>query len=826
MKRAPSDDIEVLKQDILRHVLSTLGHDPTATHKDYILKAAICSIRDRLVKNWIKSQRTYYDEKAKRVYYLSLEFLPGRLLKKNLINTEMMGKYRQALVELGCPLEEIEELEWDAGLGNGGLGRLASCFLDSLATLKIPAYGYGIRYDYGIFYQVFEEGYQVEKCDNWMRHGNSWEFERPEYLYEVRFYGDVKGRMDADGRYRPVWENSESIMAMACDTIIPGYNTDHAINMRLWAARSSREFNLDLFNTGQYIKAIEDKVKSENISRVLYPSEETPQGRELRLKQQYFFVSATFQDITRRFKKRETDFNRFPDLIAVQLNDTHPVIAIPELMRIFIDEENLEWENAWDICKKTFAYTNHTILPEALETWPVDMMGRVLPRHLQIIYEINRRFLDDVQLMFPGDSKRLERMSLIQETPEKRVRMANLGIVGTHSTNGVSKLHSQLLKDHIFKDFNDMFPERFNNKTNGITPRRWLMSANRLLSGLITEAIGDKWRNNLSCLTDLIPFAEDADFRKRWRQIKMENKQFLADYILRKTGIKVDPASFFDVHVKRIHEYKRQVLNLLHVITLYHRIKENRQQSKIPRTVIFSGKAAPGYFMAKMIIKLINSVGHTINSDPEVSDLLKVVFLPNYCVSQAEKLVTAADLSQQISTAGMEASGTGNMKFALNGDLIIGTLDGANVEIREQVGEENIFIFGLTVEGVEAHLKNGYRPWEYYHSDPELRSAVDSIKNGRFSPENPDLFNPLLDSLFRENERFLVFADYRNYIECQTRVEDTYLNLEDWTRKSILNTARMGYFSSDRTILEYARDIWHIQPLASEFQEDKQGCKT
>ncbi len=811
----PSEHIEAIKQDILKHISSTLGHDPAATNKYYFLKAAIYSLRDRLVTNWVNTQRAYYNEKAKRVYYLSMEFLPGRFLRKNLVNTGMLEDYRQALFELGCPFEEIEELEWDAGLGNGGLGRLASCFMDSLATLKIPAYGYGIRYDYGIFYQVFENGYQIERCDNWMRHGNAWEFERPEHLYEIRFYGHVRDRVDDQGRYRPVWENTESIMAMACDTFIPGYRTNHAINMRLWAAKSSREFNLDLFNVGQYIKAMEDKINSENISKVLYPSEETIQGRELRLKQQYFFVSATFQDIIRRFKKRESDFIRFPESIAVQLNDTHPVIAIPELMRIFIDEENLDWDNAWDICKKTFAYTNHTILPEALETWPVEMLGKVLPRHLQIIYEINQRFLDDVLSIYPGDMERVRRMSLIQEEPEKRVRMAHLGILGSHSVNGVSKLHTQLLKDRIFNDFYDLFPERFNNKTNGITPRRWLLSANLLLSKFISETIGSSWVTDLSRLEELVPYADDSSFRMRWRQIKYENKQHLAGYILRKTGIKVDPSSLFDVHVKRIHEYKRQVLNLLHVVTLYHRIKNGRSESMVPRTVIFSGKAAPGYDMAKIIIKLINSVARTINMDPDVNGLLKVVFLPNYCVSQAEKLVTATDLSQQISTAGMEASGTGNMKFSLNGALIIGTLDGANVEILEQVGKENIFIFGLTVEEISRRLENGYRPWEFYHADEELKAVIDLIGSGRFSPEEPHLFDPVLNSLFSDNERFMVFADYRDYINCQEIVNSTYLEPDTWTRRSILNTAFMGYFSSDRTILEYAKDIWQAKPLES-----------
>jgi starch phosphorylase len=584
--------------------------------------------------------------------------------------------------------------------------------------------------------------------------------------------------------------------------------------MRLWAAKSSREFNLDLFKMGQYIRAVEDKTRSENISKVLYPSEETLEGKELRLKQQYFFVSATFQDIIRRFKKRNLDFSTLPEMIAVQLNDTHPVISIPELMRILVDEENQPWEKAWDICTSTFGYTNHTIMPEALETWPVSMMKKVLPRHIQIIYEINRRFLEEVHLAYPEDAARLGRMSLIQEGEEKHVRMAHLGIVGSHSVNGVSKLHSQLLKDSIFNDFDAFYPDKFNNKTNGITPRQWLMSANPGLSKLIRSAIGAGWMKNLFLLKQLMPLADDAGFRADWQHIREENKKRLADYIHRKVGIGINLDSLIDVQVKRIHEYKRQILNLFHVITLDRRIKENPSRSPAARTVIFGGKAAPGYAMAKMIIKLINSVGETINADPEANELLKVIFLPNYCVSQAEKLVIATDLSEQISTAGMEASGTGNMKFALNGAAIIGTRDGANIEIMEEIGEENFFIFGLTVDEVKAKLAHGYMPHEFYDADAELRAVIDMINSGQFSPGEPHLFRPIMNKLFSYNEPYMVFADYRSYVDSQDRVTATWLDADKWARRSILSTARMGYFSSDRTISEYAKHIWNVRPIS------------
>jgi starch phosphorylase len=808
-----SNGAEDLREDIVKHIASTLGHDPGFADPYYFFKATAHAVRDRLVDRWINTQRSYYSKEAKRVYYLSLEFLPGRFLRNNISSMLIEEQCQNALLGHGHSLEELEEMEWDPGLGNGGLGRLASCFMDSVATLKIPAYGYGIRYDYGIFYQVVENGYQVERCDNWLRYGNAWEFERPEHMYEVRFYGKVREFVDDQGRFCHSWEDAEKIMAMACDTLLPGYGNDHVINMRLWAAKSTREFNLGLFNVGKYVSAVQDKVLSENISKVLYPSEEAQEGRELRLKQQYFFVSATFQDIMRRFRKRDVDYRRFPEMVAVQLNDTHPTIAIAELMRILLDEERLSWEQAWEICVGTFGYTNHTILPEALETWPVETMERVLPRHMQILYEINRRFLNEVRRLYPEDADRVRRMSLIQEEPRKAVRMAHLGIVGSHSVNGVSRLHTQILKDQVFRDFHEMFPGRFNNKTNGITPRRWLLNANAALSELITRTIGDEWITELSRLRELAPRADDPLFRAEWRRVRRLNKERLARYIQRKLGVPVNLDSLFDVHIKRIHEYKRQVLNLLHVITLYNRIKFEPEKAGVPRTVIFAGKAAPGYFMAKLIIKLINSVGAAVNADPSMEGRLRVMFLPNYCVSQAEKVIPASDLSEQISTAGMEASGTGNMKFALNGAVVIGTLDGANIEILEEVGRENIFTFGLTAEEVQARKIAGYCPRDFYEGDPELRKAIDMIGSGFFSPGEPHLFSPLLDSLFRQGEPYMVMADYRSYLECQERVGRTYLDVEDWTRRSILNTARMGFFSSDRTILEYAEDIWGVKPM-------------
>ncbi len=810
------NDKEGLKKDIIRHIVSSLGSDyARLTPYNYYHGLAL-AVRDRLIDQWIKTQRSYYDKHAKRVYYLSLEYLPGKSLMNNLHCLGIYETTEKVMKDFGFELDDLAEVEWDAGLGNGGLGRLASCFMDSIATLNISGYGYGIRYDYGIFHQLIDEsGEQVERSDNWMRAGDPWEFTRGQFLMPVKFYGRVIEFKDEDGRLRHEWVDTDTVLAMACDLLVPGFGNGAVINMRLWSARSDQEFNLKYFNTGDYVGAVQEKVKDENISKVLYPSEEAEAGRELRLKQQYFFVAATIRDIFRRFTKNHDTFDLLPDKVAIQLNDTHPSIAIPELMRILVDEEYVEWDKAWDICRRTFAYTNHTLLPEALETWPVDLIGRVLPRHLQIIYEINRRFLEEVARRFPGDTNRIARMSLIQEDGGKRVRMANLAIVGSSSVNGVSALHTELLKEHVFQDFHEWKPNLLNNKTNGVTPRRWLLQCNPKLAGLLTEKLGKGWVTDLDSLKQIGSLADDAKFRKQWREIKQYNKQRLAAYVLRKVGVEVNLDSMFDVHIKRIHEYKRQLLNVLHVITLYNRIKDNPGQDFTPRSVFFAGKAAPGYFMAKRIIRLINAVAKSINSDPVVGDKLKVLFLPNYCVSQAERIIPATELSQQISTAGMEASGTGNMKFALNGAIIVGTLDGANIEICEQVGKENMFIFGRTAEELVTMRSSGYNPWDYYKGSSELRRALEDIRNNVFSPQNQGLFQPIYDALLHHGDHFFVLADYKSYIECQDKIAQAYRDKDSWTRLSIMNTANMGMFSSDRTIREYATDIWNVAPVSS-----------
>jgi glycogen phosphorylase len=805
-----------LKDRILHHICYTLGNDPSKPAKLSAFMGLAYSVRDRLVARWIKTQRALYDTLAKRVYFLSVEFLPGRFLRKNLISLHMEDEARQALADLGFDLDELEEEEWDAGLGNGGLGRLASCYMDSIACRDLPGYGYGIRYDYGIFHQVIENGYQREQADNWMRHGNPWEIQRRDYLLPVRFFGRTETYRDADGRLRYRWVDGETVMAMACDILVPGYGDEYVTNMRLWAAQSSREFNLEIFNQGDYTGAVQSKVLSENISKVLYPSDEGQWGKELRLKQQYFFVAASLNDILRRYRKINRSFADLPNFVAIQLNDTHPSIAIPELMRILMDDEGLGWDESWTICTQTFAYTNHTVLPEALEIWPVDLFGRLLPRHLGIIFEINRRFLDGVRNRFPQDRELPARVSLIGEGAVKHVRMAHLAIVGSHAINGVAALHSRILREHVFKDFNELFPGRIRNVTNGITPRRWLQQANPPLARLITSVIGPDWICDLDRLQQLVPYADDAAFREKWFDTKQENKRRLARYILRKIKLGVDPDTLFDVQVKRIHEYKRQLLNVLHVVTLYNRIKAAPQGVFVPRTIIFAGKAAPAYYKAKLIIKLINSVANTVNSDPHVRGRLRVLFLPNYCVSQAEKIIPAADLSEQISTAGMEASGTGNMKMALNGALTIGTLDGANIEIMEAVGRDNIFIFGLTAEEVAANRAEGYDPHHYYQNDEELKLTLDMIAADHFSFHEPGLFAPIVRSLLEEGDYYMSLADYRPYIKIQEEVSRMYADPDRWTRRSILNTANMGRFSSDRAIMEYAADIWHVQRLQLE----------
>ncbi|MCF6150379.1 MAG: glycogen/starch/alpha-glucan phosphorylase [Candidatus Kuenenia sp.] len=804
--------MESLQKSFVNHLECSLAKDTYSATKLDLYKSIAYTVRDHLVERWIATQQSYYENDAKRVYYLSLEFLMGRTLGNSLINLNFLDECRKALHELGFELEELCEAEQDAGLGNGGLGRLAACFLDSMATLELPAYGYGIRYEYGIFFQNIRDGYQVEMPDNWLRYGNPWEIARPEHLYPVKFYGKVREYTDEKGILRNEWIDTQVIMAMAYDTPIPGYCNNTVNNLRLWSAKSSREFDLGLFNEGNYFKAVEEKQKSETISKVLYPIDNIHEGKKLRLKQQYFFVSATLQDIIRRYKKMYESFDSFPDKVAIQLNDTHPAIAIPELMRILVDIEDIPWEKAWDITVRTFAYTNHTILPEALEKWNVKLLGTLLPRHLKIIYEINRRFLDTVKHKYPDDVERLRRMSLIEESNEKSVKMSHLAIVGSHSTNGVAALHTEILKSRLFKDFFEFYPNRFNNKTNGITQRRWLKKSNPDLAQLISKTIGDGWLRNLDDLRKLIPFAENKEFCETWRHIKKTNKLRFAEYIKRSTGIVVNPDSLFCCQIKRIHEYKRQLLNILHVIFLYHSLKNNSCKNYVPRTILFGGKAAPGYFIAKLIIKLINSVAEVINNDPDIGDKLKVVFLSNYQVSLAERIIPATDLSEQISTSGTEASGTGNMKFALNGALTIGTLDGANIEIMNEVGADNIFIFGLTEKEVD-HIKcRGYNPYEYYLSNTALKTVIDMIADGHFSSSDISLFAPITNSLLK-SDPYMVLADFASYANCQMLVNKSYLNQDEWTKKSILNVARIGKFSSDRTILEYAREIWNVTPV-------------
>jgi len=812
---APSEvrSFDTLRTSVMHHICFTLGNDPSKPSQYAAFMGLAYSVRDRLIERWIETQRALYDTLSKRVYFLSLEFLPGRFLKNYLISLRMEEEARQTMADMGFDLDELEEEEWDAGLGNGGLGRLASCYMDSLACLDLPGYGYGIRYDYGIFHQIIDNGYQREQSDNWRRQGTPWEIQRRHYLLPVRFYGRTETYRDTAGRRRYRWVDGEVVMAMACDILVPGYGDDHVTNMRLWAAQSSREFNLENFNQGDYIGAVQSKVVSENISKVLYPSDEKEWGKELRLKQQYFFVAATLNDILRRYRKLNRSFADLPNFVAIQLNDTHPSIAVPELMRLLMDEEGLGWDEAWRICEQTFAYTNHTVLPEALETWPVDLMARLLPRHLQIIFEINHRFLETVRGRHSGDEGLAARVSLIGEGAVQHVRMAHLAIVGSHTVNGVAELHSQILKNELFRDFHALYPRRFRNVTNGVTPRRWLAQCNPELSALITSVIGPDWICDLERLEELVPYAEDAEFRQRWMATKQTNKKRLARYILRKIKLGVDPDTLFDVQVKRIHEYKRQLLNVLHVITLFNRIKAAPQADVVPRTVIFAGKAAPAYYLAKLIIKLINSVANVVNSDPDVHGRLRVLFLPNYCVSQAEKIVPAVDLSEQISTAGMEASGTSNMKMALNGALTIGTLDGANIEIMETVGRDNIFIFGLTAEQVMERRRNGNDLNACVRGDDELRSALDTIASGVCSAHDPSLFAPILGAIYERGDYYMLLADYRAYVEAQETAARLFADREAWARRSILNTARMGRFSSDRAVMEYANHIWHVQRL-------------
>jgi starch phosphorylase len=806
-------DVETIKQGILKHLTYTVCKEPsTATERDWF-NAIAYLVRDYMAERWIDSMRTYYREDVKRVYYLSLEFLTGRVLINSMMNLGIYDLCYQALEQLDISRSCICELEPDPALGNGGLGRLAACFLDSMASLNIPGYGYGIRYEYGMFYQRIHDGQQLEQPDNWLRYGNPWEFPRPEMLHPVHFGGHVVEYTDEHGRKGYDWRETEAVMAMAYDIPVAGYGTNTVNNLRLWAAKASRDFHLEYFNKGNYFESVRDKNSSENLSKVLYPDDSTEKGRELRLKQEYFFVSASLQDILRRYLSTHDDLCGFPDKIAIQLNDTHPALAVPDLMRLLLDKYRLDWDTAWDITVRTFSYTNHTLLPEALETWSIQLFETLLPRHLQIIYDINSHFLKEVNYRYPGDMDRLRRMSLIGEDGTKHVRMGHLAVVGSHKVNGVAQLHTNLMKETIFADFDEFFPGKLINKTNGITPRRWLNQANHSLAQLIHQHIGKEWLKDLSQLRRLLPLAENVEFQQHFQEIKYANKQRLSQFFQSKLHLNIDPNSLFDIQIKRIHEYKRQLLNLLHVITRYNRIRANPHDDILPRTVVFAGKAAPGYYMAKQIIRLINNVAEVINNDPVIGQRLKVIFVPNYNVSLAELMIPAADLSEQISTAGMEASGTGNMKFALNGALTIGTLDGANVEIRDEVGAENIFIFGLTVNEVKQLQASGYNPWDYYHSNRELQQVLDMLSQGYFTPQEPDRFKVVVDALLLGGDRFMLLADYAAYVACQTQVDQLYRKPELWWHKAILNVANMGKFSSDRTIREYAEEIWQANGL-------------
>ncbi|HKK13554.1 MAG TPA: glycogen/starch/alpha-glucan phosphorylase [Gammaproteobacteria bacterium] len=804
-----------IKRSVANHLVYTVGKDPfTAKLRDWYHSLSYAT-RDRLIERWMETMRTYYREDAKRVYYLSLEFLIGRTLVNSLMNMDIAEEAREALQGIGLELETLREQEHDAALGNGGLGRLAACFLDSMATLRLPGYGYGIRYEYGMFNQRIREGRQVETPDNWLRYGNPWEFARPEVLYPVQFGGRVVDYLDEDGRRRCHWVDTENIMAMAYDTPIPGYHTNTVNNMRLWSAKATREFDLSYFNEGDYIKAVQEKNASENLSRVLYPSDATDVGRELRLRQQYFFVSASLQDILYRFLGYHEGLDELPEKIAIQLNDTHPAIAIPELMRLLMDVHHLAWETAWDLSVRTFAYTNHTLMPEALETWSVDLIGRLLPRHLEIIYEINHRFLQEVRHRYPGDVERVRRMSLIDESGQRSVRMAHLAIVGSHAVNGVSRVHTRLMKETVFRDFDQLYPYRLINITNGVTPRRWLNQANAQLSALITSRIGHGWIRDLSRIDRLEPAADDAEFREAFQRVKRRNKEHLAGLIQEHLKLEVDPDSLFDVQVKRIHEYKRQLLNVLHGVSLYNRIRARPEADWVPRTLIFGGKAAPGYAAAKQIIRLIHDVADVVNFDPVIDGRLKILFVPNYDVTTAGDIIPAADLSEQISTAGTEASGTGCMKLALNGALTIGTYDGANVEMCEAVGEDNIFLFGLDRDRAGALRAGAHRPRVLYEADPDLRQALDMIAQGYFCQREPGRYGALVRDLL-DADPYLLLADFAAYRETQSRVADLYRNPGQWVRRAVLNVARMGRFSSDRAVAEYAEKVWNAVPVVHE----------
>ncbi|MCL2897788.1 glycogen phosphorylase [Brenneria tiliae] len=805
---APTLSVEALKHSIAYKLMFAVGKDPAIATKHDWLNATLLAVRDRMVERWLRSNRAQLSQDVRQVYYLSMEFLLGRTLSNALLAMGLYDDLNAALDGMGLELEDLLQEENDPGLGNGGLGRLAACFLDSLATLALPGRGYGIRYEYGMFKQNIVNGQQAESPDYWLEYGNAWEFVRHSTRYKVRF----GGRIQQEGT-KARWLETEEVIACAYDQIIPGFDTDATNTLRLWSAQASNEINLGKFNQGDYFAAVEDKNHSENVSRVLYPDDSTYSGRELRLRQEYFLVSATVQDILNRHWMMHNTYDNLAEKFAIHLNDTHPVLAIPELMRLLIDEHKFKWQAAWEVVTKVFSYTNHTLMQEALETWPVDMLGKILPRHLQLIFDINEHFLEYVQEQFPGDNELLARVSIIEETNGRRVRMAWLAVVASHKVNGVSELHSDLMVQSLFADFARLFPDRFCNKTNGVTPRRWLALANRPLAKVLDDTIGQTWRTDLSQLAELKPHIDYPAFVQKIREAKLENKKRLAIYIAENLNIVVNPEALFDVQIKRIHEYKRQLLNVLHIITLYNRLKDDPEVDRVPRVAIFAGKAASAYYMAKHIINLINDVAKVINSDPALHDRLKVVFIPNYGVSLAQIIIPAADLSEQISLAGTEASGTSNMKFALNGALTIGTLDGANVEMREHIGEENIFIFGNTADQVEALRQNGYNPREYYDKDDELHRVLTQIATGVFSPDDARRYSDLFDSLVNFGDYYQLLADYRSYVDTQDRVDELYRNVDEWTRCTAHNIASMGYFSSDRTISEYAEEIWNIKPI-------------
>jgi starch phosphorylase len=810
----PAQDMtkEDFIDDFKQYYVHLLGRDENCRSPYYAGEALSLAIRDRLMERWKVTHQTYKNNDCRRVFYLSMEFLMGRTLSNAMLNLGVTDTVTQAMYDLGIEIEELITSEPDAGLGNGGLGRLAACIIDSCATLQLPVIGYGLRYEYGMFTQTIINGEQVEKPDHWLRHGNVWEIERLEYSHRIKFGGRSKSQIDASGRQRFCWVDTHDVLAVPFDTPVPGYQNGIVNSLRLWKAVATEEFNLDEFNAGDYAEAVAAKITAENITMVLYPNDANENGKELRLRQQYFLASASLQDvITHWIGLHGEDFSHFTEKSCFQLNDTQPSIAIAELMRLLMDIHGLTWDAAWNITRSTMAYTNHTLLPEALEKWPVSLMKRLLPRLMDIIFEINGCFMAEVSMHWPGDAERLRRISIIEEGDEQQVRMAYLAIVGSFSVNGVSQLHSQLLKQSLFSDFYALWPYKFNNKTNGVAPRRWLAACNPELASLITETIGDSWIADLSQIKKLESYAEDAKFRQRWREIKQAAKQRLIDYKKQQHNIDLNVDALFDVQVKRIHEYKRQLLNVLHVIYLYNRIKKGDTENWVARCVLIGGKAAPGYRMAKKTIKLINNVAQVINSDPAIGDKLALIFLPDYRVSAMEKICPGADLSEQISTAGKEASGTGNMKLMMNGAITIGTLDGANIEIREEVGDENFFLFGLTEEQIEAR-RDHYDPIAIIDQDEDLQQVMHLLESGHFNQFEPGLFDDLINSIKSPHDPWMTIADFRSFVDAQKRVEDAYRDKDHWTKMSIINCANSGKFSTDRTISEYNRDIWKLKP--------------